>query len=237
MSGVTVEVRPEHIFSPSSSPSHLRTFSTVLPTASGGGGGGGAHDNSFLSSFGPSRGKSLMDTSDLNLGGSPQQDMPLLYEFLVDIFGESLLLRLTSHLTNVAALGEKKPLGKTGSLERKRESVVAMEGRGRAGGEERLAAFLKKEGFRAVKVQLPVKPLSRRPPAYHPWGRQLWQFQIPTNLLPVRRNVLEDRGRPYHQQRRISVTNVRTGKHRWRKSGNWTLLRAHPLIDLGSFWL
>ena len=179
-----------------------------------------------------------MDTSDLNLGGGPQQDMPSLYEFLVDMFGESLLLRLTSHLKNVAQLAEKKVsgVGKSESQGGRRESVVAMEGRGRARGEERLLAFLKREGFKPFKVQLPVKPLSRKPPAYHPWGRQLWQFQIPTTVLPVYRNVLDNRGRP-SQTRHLGRSAVKTGKHGRRRAGNWTLLRAHPLIDLGAFWL
>jgi hypothetical protein len=234
MSGVSVEVRPEHISSPSSSssPSHLRTFSTLFPA---GGGGGGAHDNSFLSSFGPTGGKSLMDTSDLNLGGGPQQDMPSLYEFLVDVFGESLVLRLTCHPKNVVQLGDKKMPGvsvKTGAPGR-RGSIVGTEGRGRAGAEERILAFLKREGFRPFKVQLPMKPLSRKPPAYHPWGRQLWQFQISTALLPVQRNALDERGRPYNPRRNLTnnAAAVRTGKHRRR---NWTLLRAH---DLCAFWL
>ena len=107
MSNVAVEVRPEHVSS-SSSPSlpHHTSFSTHIPVGTGGG-----HDNSFLSGFGPPGGKNLMDTSDLNLGGGPQQDLPSLYEFLVGIFGESLVLKLAGHLRNLSATGEKKTSG------------------------------------------------------------------------------------------------------------------------------
>ena len=107
---------------------------------------------------------------------------------------------------------------------------------GVARNEEQLLAFLKREGFRGFKVQLPMKPLPAKPPAFHPWGRQLWQFQIPTSLLPVHGNALDDRGRPPHHSRRrgVNYAAVTTGK---RRSGHRTSLQAHSLIDLAVYWL
>ena len=106
---------------------------------------------------------------------------------------------------------------------------------GERGREERLLEFLKREGFQPVRVQLPVKPLSCKPPAYHPWGRQLWQFHIPTSVLPVRRNVLNER---HPRMKGVAGTVLPTGSWgRRRRSGNRTSRRPRPLIDLGAVWL
>ena len=181
MSGVAVDVKPEHI---SSSFSSISSLQPSLSSQFSGGKVGGEHDNSFLSSFGPT-GKSIMDTSDLNMGGPHQENLPSLYEFLVELFGETLIHRLTAHLTNVTVKKDKKKeLGK---------SPVGPSGR--VPNERVLLEFLTREGFRPYKVQLPLKPLPRKPPAFHPWGRQLWRFQIPTTLLPVQTNMLEEEGR------------------------------------------
>ena len=219
MSNMAVEVRPEHITSSSSSPhSHHHSFPGHLPT------GGGGHNSSFLSGFGPPGGKNLMDTSDLNLGGSPQENLPSLYEFLVGIFGESLVVRLSGHLRNLS--------------EEKRLSVVKCEGvssvREMAVGGEQLLGFLKREGFQQIRVQLPLKPLPCKPPAYHPWGRQLWRFQIPTSVLPVQGNPLERRPR----KRGVNIAAMATGRwccRRW--SGGRTSRGTCALIDLGGVWL
>lgn len=230
MSGVSVEVKPEHISSSSGSSSWSRQPHPLTSqlTASG---IGGVADNSFLSSFVPAEKSMIMDTCDLSLGGPQEQHtMPSLYEFLVDLFGEELVTRLTAHVKNLSLAKEKRPPSKV-ETPAKELSLTADEGR-RPSREDALVEFLKREGFRSCKVQLPLKLMPQKPPTFHPWGRQLWRFQIPIPMLPVRSNVLEGRGQG--RQRRG------TGRHpkcfRRRPVIKRTTHLTHT-FDIGAIWL
>lgn len=173
-----------------------------------------------------------MDTSDLSLGG-PQQQMPSLYEFLVDLFGEELIQRLTTHIMNVS-LAERKTAVKSEVQGKGHEVTQTKEGR-KAPREELLLNFLKREGFRPYKVQLPLKPMPRKPPAFHPWGRQLWRFHIPTTLLPVQVNMLETAGRRSRAGKRGSAILPKYIKRHTYRCGSQTP-RGH-VMDLGVIWL
>ena len=232
MSGVAVEVKPEHLSSAALTDSFQQTISSQLVGGGSGGGGraggAGGHDTSFLSSFGPA-GKSIMDTSDLNLGG-PHHDLPSPYEFLVDLFGESLVQRLTAHIRNLSSTEEKKSTVKS-DVSRK----YAVQS-GQPPSEDVLLTFLKREGFQPYKVQLPLKPMPRKPPAYHPWGRQLWRFQIPTSLLPVRVNVLDGWGK--RSRMRSQRGNIVHPKYFRRHVYRGGIRTPHVhVVDLGAMWL
>lgn len=216
MSGVPVEVRPEHISSTSSMAAFSQHSLSSQPT-------GSRHDTSFLSSF-------VMDTSDLSLGG-PQQQMPSLYEVLVDLFGENLIQRLTTHIKNMSSLQKKSTVKPE---VQGRSDPVQMNDARPVPREEVLLNFLKREGFQPCKVQLPLKVMPRKPPAFHPWGRQLWRFQIATTVLPVQSNVLEattprSRGR----RRGNPILPKYICRHTYRR-GNW---RTRVHVDLGVMWL
>lgn len=217
MSGIPVEVRPEHI----SSTSSMAVFSQHGLSSQA---TGSRHDTSFLSSF-------VMDTSDLNLGG-PQQLMPSLYEVLVDLFGENLIQRLTTHVKNMSSL-QKKGTVKPEVQGRRNETVQTKDARP-VPREDILLNFLKREGFQPCKVQLPLKVMPRKPPAFHPWGRQLWRFQIATTLLPVQGNVLEATTVRSRGRRRGSTTLPKyTTRHTYRRG----TLRTRVHVDLGVMWL
>lgn len=216
LSGIPVEVRPEHISSTSMAAFSQHGLSSQAT--------GSRHDTSFLSSF-------VMDTSDLSLGG-PQQQMPSLYEVLVDLFGENLIQRLTTHIKNMSSL-QKKGTVKSEVQGKRNEPVQTRDAR-QAPREEVLLNFLKREGFQPCKVQLPLKVMPRIPPAFHPWGRQLWRFQIATTLLPVQGNVLEtttprSRGR----RRGNPILPKYTSRYTYRR-GSW---RTRVHVDLGIIWL
>lgn len=218
MSGVPVEVRPEHISSSSSSMAAFSQHSlSSQPT-------GSRHDTSFLSNF-------VMDTGDLSLGG-PQQQMPSLYEVLVDLFGENLTQRLTTHIKNMPSL-QKKGTVKSEVQGKRNEPDQTKDARP-VPREEVLLNFLKREGFQPCKVQLPLKVMPRKPPAFHPWGRQLWRFQIATTLLPVQGNVLEATTlRPRGRRRGNPVPPKYIRRHTYTRGSQRT--RVH--VDLGVMWL
>ena len=166
-----------------------------------------------------------MDTSDLSLG-EPQEPIPTLYGFLVDLFGESLILRLIVYLQSVSQREKKAERKADTHAEPTPPSQKKV-----APKEDMLLDFLKREGFKPYKVQLPHKPLPHKPPAFHPWGRKLWRFYIPTTLLPVQRNALDAKSKRKKRSLRTTPPNISRGRlHRCRG-------RRPPLIDFGSVWL
>ena len=235
MSGVSVEVKPEHISSATAASSSQQSHNTLTSHITAGA-IGGVQDNSFLSSFVPAADKSLMDTSDLSLGGPQEQyEMPSLYEFLVDLFGEKLVQRLTAHVKNLSVGREKRPSTRAEVSAKELSRTAADEGKRASRREESLVYFLKREGFRLYKVQLPLKRMPQKPPAFHPWGRQLWRFQIPTALLPVRTNVLEQWSQgTWGRQRRGGAATV---PKCFRRRPFIKRIRHTHTFDIGAIWL
>ena len=204
-------MKPEHLSSSFSTTSYLNQGPSSHLT--------GPNDSSFLSGFTPA-GRSIMDTSDLSLG-EPQGHVSSLYEFLVELFGERLILRLAKHQRVPQKEKKTEAQGRGTDAVQQKERPVGHR-------EDPLLQFLKREGFKSSKVQLPLKPMPRKPPAFHPWGRQLWRFHIATALLPVQRNVLEEMGRP--RRRALLLPSSRGRMHRRRG-------RMPQIRDLGSLWL
>lgn len=212
-SNISLEVKPEHLSSSISNTSYLTQGPSSHLTGPG--------DSSFLSGFAPA-GKSIMDTSDLSLG-EPQGQVYSLYEFLVELFGERLIFRLARH----QGVPQKEKVEKKTETRGKGTDALRQE-RPAGHREDPLLQFLKREGFKSSKVQLPLKPVPHKPPTFHPWGRQLWRFHVATALLPVQRNVLEEIGRP--RRRTLLLPGSRGKVHRRRG-------RMPQIRDLGSLWL
>ena len=222
-SQVPVEVKPEHITSATSAASSLHQGLSSQQL-------GGARESGFLSGFGGSAEKSIMDTSELGLVGEPPPNLlPSLYEFLVDLFGEKLVLRLTPHIRNVSSSSCERKIAKKSPAVQGRESESQSRERKGMPREDPLLSFLKREGFRPYKVQLPLKPMPRKAPAFHPWGRQLWRFNIPTTLLPVQGNMLEGRTRR-RPKGSVPLKATRGHMHRSRN-------KSPQIVDLGAVWL
>ena len=145
-----------------------------------------------------------------------------LYQFLFEIFGERLTLRLLSHHRD-HTLSHKKPP----TIPEPTTKIDLIKHTNKA-----LERFLNREGYRSIHVQLPQKapPPPSAPRGYYK-GRDPWTFSIPRSLLPVPANVLEQRKRRKSsiQQRRRIVKGMCVGQRR----------RSRQLLplDVGSLWI
>ena len=177
-------------------------------------------------SFGLGSVKTDLDGSGTNIAGvvgkggaESTSEEPSLYGFLLDLFGESLCLRLTGHESLGASLsstqgGEPSPPDQPAPSSKDIRSVNRS-----------LVLFLSKEGFKPIRIDLPYYLPQPRP--MH--GR--WTFSIPRFVLPVQGNVLEHGMRMGHMQHRGGVCtgtspSYKRHSHRLRQS-----------YDIGSVWI
>ena len=111
-----------------------------------------------------------------------------LYDYLVEIFGESLTLNLFAHSVHGfnSSTPSKPGPTKTHTIPDKVENSRHAN--------QSLENFLIGEGFRPIRVQLPKRspPAPSVPRGYYR-GRQPWTFSIPQAILPVAVNALEHR--------------------------------------------
>ena len=163
------------------------------------------------------------------------KETPTLYDYLVDIFGERLSLRLASHdgyrpQAPAAEAGTNKSGGGGGVEERTSPKQ-------HSGDDHALMDFLSQEGFRTARIQLPQKqapPIRPHPPHY--MGRPLYSFPIPASCLPVQSNVLDLRPHTRCAPKAAAANAVVKGKAMGhRTSVAKTTRTVHP--DLASSWI
>ena len=176
-----------------------------------------------------------MDSSEANLSGigrgamlmETPSDVPSLYTFLFEIFGESLVLRwsgrdalkkkmdVSAAVTQQSSVAEtEQPTPSSKDIRHTNKMVVQC---------------LSLEGFKPVKVDLPY---SRPPPLQSQW--RSWTFHIPRRLVSVNRNVLEQgmgmrHRQPQHHRRRVKTGSSVSYKKRLHKFKHSS--------DIGSSWL
>lgn len=150
-----------------------------------------------------------------------------LYEYLVDLIGEGLVLSLL-----VAGDREGNPDAPTTPHTPKPEPPNKDSNSTTKEDSRFLETFLSREGFRAFGVQLPRKPA---PPPSVPRGyyrgREPWTFHFPRSALPVRDNALEQRQSPSHDRSVQPV--VRKG----RCSGHHRYYRQQGPVNMASSWI
>ena len=115
-----------------------------------------------------------------------EQKTPSLYDQLIELFGESLLLRLSSRPQFMAPpQASNSPLPPL-DLTHKRSSNTSPA----------LLAFITEEGFKPFKVELPlVAPL-------HTPKTNRWTLTVPKTKMPASGNVLEQKSREAKHKKR-----------------------------------
>ena len=210
-------------------------------------------DGGFLltnTTFGLGGEKSDLDSGEANLTGVGERgaimteapsDEPSLYTYLFDMFGESLVLRLSGHDalkrkdTLMAAPLLTQQVGEAGAQKQPQQAPSNKDIRHV---NKAVVQFLSREGFKSVKVELPY---SRPPPppkrqgrgGYGEWRSQT-SFHIPRSLLPVQWNVLEQGMRMGHRQQQQYRGRVKSGVS---VSYKRRLHKLRHSSDIGSSWL
>ena len=170
-----------------------------------------------------------MDSGEMSGVGETVKDLPTLYDYLVDMFGERLSLRLTGHQGFKATTTIPKPIEDTDRESRTNTSAPK---------DGPLMRFLSREGFRSTKVQLPQKvPQSRQaqplPSSFG--GRPRWTFPVPKPSLPVHSNILEkQKRRSKKPPSRRQAIPLKGGSPSYRRGASKS--RVQP-SDISSSWL
>ena len=171
-----------------------------------------------------------MDSSEMAAMGETVQDVTL-YDFLVEIFGERLSLKLAGHQ------GFQTMRATTGPIEPE-ESEKTSKRNSSAPNEGPLRNFLSREGFRTSKVQLPQKMPQPRPLPPSIGGRPCWTFALPKTVLPVHSNVLEKKRKknkkPPNQKQ---VTPLKGDSPSYRRGASRCRNKKVQPSDISSSWL
>lgn len=114
-----------------------------------------------------------------------EKKTPSLYSQLIELFGESLLLRVSSH---------PRFMGPPRVSESQKHTVPSHKKSTHTS--PALLNFLSQEGFKSLKVELPLATQS------HPPQKNRWTLTVPKTKLPVGRNVLEQKSREAKHQKR-----------------------------------
>lgn len=201
----------------------------------------GLSESSF---FGPARSVIApmeIDSSDIAGMVAPVREMPTLYDYLVDIFGERLSLRLAGHQgfrtpvstnkkTSPEHQSNSKRITATQAGEKEKLSSVPQPK------EDALLQFLNREGFKPIKIQLPQKGPPHRPPlaSYRQLGRHPCRFIVPHTVLPVQANVFQSKQAKKHAHRTIGPATL-SPAHRGplSKPRHWRT----DLSDISASWL
>ena len=162
--------------------------------------------------FGPSHSSSQsfmapmeVDGSDIATAvigdGGQASEKPSLYDYLADLFGERLSLRLSGHQkfatqppsTVAKKPSDTQPASKITNPEEKMGRKIAP-----PPSDDKLLGFLKREGFKSIRVdthmRIPPPRASQHPYQFSPG------FSLPRTVLPVQSNVLE--GRPSRKKKK-----------------------------------
>lgn len=213
---------------PSATPSSSSQAHSTQPT-----------DGGFLlanTSFGLAIGgeKSDLDSSEPNLSGvgrgamlmETPSDVPSLYTFLFEIFGESLVFRLSGH-DDLKKKRDSSAVTQQSSVVETQQLPPSSQDIGHTN--KMVARCLSHEGFRPVKVDLPH---SRPPLSQGQW--RSWTFHIPRCLVPVKQNVLEQGMGMRHRHHQHHRRRVKTGPS---VSYKRRLHKFRHSSDIGSSWL
>ena len=118
--------------------------------------------------------------------GKNEEKRQSLYLHLTELFGESLLLRLSTRPQFAAPSPTPTPHKHTLPEPTHRKGTHTNPS---------LLAFLSEEGFKPLKIELPLASLPRPP------KRNCWTLVVPKTKLPVRGNVLEEKAREAKHRR------------------------------------
>lgn len=129
-----------------------------------------------------------------------EQTTPSLYDHLLEMFGERLLLRLTTcpQFTLTLPPTQRKTVS--------RETPSNSKDTGHSHPSSSLNSFLSQEGFRSAKVELPsfsVHDSTVR-------GSR-WMFNVHQTRLPVRENILEQKSRQAKHQKHRGKKQISKG--------------------------
>lgn len=186
--------------------------------------------NSLLSPDGRLSFMAPMDSSEMAAMGETVQDVTF-YDFLVDIFGERLSLKLAGHQRFQTAPAATAPIeSEEAEKSSKRNSSAPNEGP--------LRNFLSREGFKPSKVQLPQKMPQLRPLPPSIGGRPSWTFALPKTMLPVHSNVLEKKHRKSKKPsipKQVAPLKGDSPSYR-RGASRCRTKKVHP-SDISSSWL
>ena len=147
-----------------------------------------------------------------------------LYDYLVDVVGEGLIVSLATTKWEPDTPTTKPPPSKPvpPNPDAVTKASLSME------------EFLSREGFRPIRVELPCRaaPPPSVPRGYYR-GRKPWTFNIPQPLLPTRTNVLEQkqshRSAPHGQDTPPVLKGKCRGHHRY--------YRQRQSVDMASYWV
>ena len=170
-------------------------------------------------SFGLSGAQSSMEEDGEELAG--QKEVTTLYDYLMDLFGERLSLRLVGHLTDKTLHSSVKPLSTQNQ---------AKDPYHHSRGNRSLILFLSQEGFKPVKVDLPHRVVPPRIPPGQYIGRQPCTFSIPRSVLPVRGNALESHKKRHRTERPAPPPVVKGRGYGRKKDGGQS-------VDISSSWI
>lgn len=191
-----------------------KVTTTAGSRTSSSGGGGGAETNLFATAtLGFSAVENAVSAEqETSPAHTTEQPLPpiTLYDYLVELIGESLILSLSAAARQHTVGRPLKPHLPKACPDMPRTNA--------SNSNRSLETFLSREGFRPIHVQLPQRPA---PPPSVPRGyykgREPWTFNVPQSVLPVHANVLAQRRRrtvpPPHVQERV-VKGRCSGHHR-----------------------
>ena len=203
-----LQLKPEHLPPHPSIPEHLSRTGVV--------------GDSF---FGPTMAMEV-DGGGMIRGG----DIPSLYDYLSDIFGERLSLRLAGHQEfRTPALNERKASPELQSGSKTAGKPLAPPR------DDNLLRFLSREGFKPATVQAHQKVPSVRPRSHR--GRRLYNFGVAKTVLPVHANVLQKRPRTKPTLSRTDVASLKGSCPNYRGNVAKTQRGRTLVCDVSSSWL
>ena len=110
-----------------------------------------------------------------------------LYGYLVDLFGEKLVLLLCARASYLPALTSRESTSASGTL------PVPVAGKGTLNN-DLLLRYLSQEGFRSTRPPPAVTQLRQRGPGRLFGGREPFRIAVRWSRVPLQGNVLEDAG-------------------------------------------
>ena len=182
----------------------------------------------------------------------PPRDMPTLYDYLVEVFGERLNARLAGHqkfrtvastvskvspesLSSSSKADANQPTETKAQKDTSRLSQAAQQQK-----EDSFMHFLSREGFKPVRVPMTTKvtppPLKAHSRGHK--GRPPLRFAVSQRLLPSQSNVLGSRPAPARKPPTETEAALKKGSCQSYKT-NATKLRERKLLapSLNSAWL
>lgn len=224
-----------------------------VATGGGGGAGGGGGDDGSASRAETGGGSetslfsgSALGLSAVDVGGNSHAGIDTdrkspshtespshltLYDYLAEVIGEGLTLSLTPNARLVEAEKVKpnatipKTLPELSKTATSKHTASSLE------------RFLGREGFRPIRVQLPLRvpPPPSVPRGYYK-GRDPWTFHVPQTLLPVSGNVLEKKQRS-RSHRKLHPAAGKQGVMKGPHAGHHKHYRHQGYVNIATSWI